>query len=1020
MKHNSRILTALRGSLMALALMVLAVPAFAQKAEVKGTVTDAESGQPLVGVTVIADSGAGTATDAAGHYALYVDVNDALSFDYLGYTPASEKVAGRTTINVALAPDAKAIDEVVVLGYTTQKKAEISSSIVSLDSEALNDLTTSDVGSMLQGKAAGVLVMSSSGQPGEAATIRIRGTGSITAGAGPLYVVDGVAGGSFNPNDVESLTILKDAAATALYGASASGGVIVVTTKQAKSNKPIVNFKATAGIKKVNTGRFKPMDGAELYEAQRSLYSKALFAIQRPAELKDTNFDWMDAMFKLGVVQDYYASAAGRSGKTNYFVSVDHYDEEGTLINTNFVRNSARLNLSTALSDKVHLDIRLSYDRTQDQGTSTYLTLETAYRCMPWDIPYVQKQDEEGNWYVTDELLFVESTVRNDNGKPWYSANSTNSLYNELYNYSRSTGESTVADVALTWNITDWLMFSSTNRLSTSNSLYETYSDSRTYATAAAVKGAIYQSSWWGNGFGTTNLLKAHKEFGDHSIDGIVGWEFGKSFSTSSWLGGEGLPNGQKSLSNVSTVTDYGGYSYPSTSWAWLAQAQYSYQGKYVATASVRYDEISKFAPKARGGYFPGVSAAWLVSKEDFLYGNDAITFLKLRGGYGKTGNDNIEAFLYQDSYALNAKYASKVVAMLERQANPELGWEEAYMASFGVDATLYNNVNVTFELYNTRNTNLLLAVPTAPSTGFFEKMANIGTIRNRGIELAVDGNIINTRDFTWNVGFNIGLNRNVVEELPEHKEFLQTNSNSMNQLVREGEAIGTWYLPKWAGIDPATGGPLWYTGAKDENGELILDENGNPETTSVFEKAENQIVGYATPKFSGGISTSLSYKNFTLSMNGSFVYGNSIYNYTRKTMDADGAYINQNMMSHDNGLGWVRWTYEGQTDATHPKLESGTMRKTNSISSRYLEDGSFFRLRNVTLAYDVPASVCKRVGMSGARVFLSADNLLTLSKFSGMDPEVNLETSGSTLAGTYAENYPVPMTVSLGVDVKF
>ncbi len=1020
MKHNSRILTALRGGLMALALMVLAVPAFAQKAEVKGTVTDAESGQPLVGVTVIADSGAGTATDAAGHYALYVDVNDALSFDYLGYTPASEKVAGRTTINVALAPDAKAIDEVVVLGYTTQKKAEISSSIVSLDSEALNDLTTSDVGSMLQGKAAGVLVMSSSGQPGEAATIRIRGTGSITAGAGPLYVVDGVAGGSFNPNDVESLTILKDAAATALYGASASGGVIVVTTKQAKSNKPIVNFKATAGIKKVNTGRFKPMDGAELYEAQRSLYSKALFAIQRPEELKSTNFDWMDAMFKLGVVQDYYASAAGRSGKTNYFVSVDHYDEEGTLINTNFVRNSARLNLSTALSDKVHLDVRLSYDRTQDQGTSTYLTLETAYRCMPWDIPYVQKQDEEGNWYVTDELLFVESTVRNDNGKPWYSANSTNSLYNELYNYSRSTGESTVADVALTWNITDWLMFSSTNRLSTSNSLYETYSDSRTYATAAAVKGAIYQSSWWGNGFGTTNLLKAHKEFGDHSIDGIVGWEFGKSFSTSSWLGGEGLPNGQKSLSNVSTVTDYGGYSYPSTSWAWLAQAQYSYQGKYVATASVRYDEISKFAPQARGGYFPGVSAAWLVSKEDFLYGNDAITFLKLRGGYGKTGNDNIEDFLYQDSYALNAKYAGKVVAMLERQANPNLGWEEAYMTSFGVDATLYNNVNVTLELYNTINTNLLLAVPTAPSTGFFEQMANIGTIRNRGIELAVDGNIINTRDFTWNVGFNIGLNRNVVEELPNHKEFLQTNSNSMNQLVREGEAIGTWYLPKWAGIDPATGGPLWYTGAKDENGELILDENGNPETTSVFENAENQIVGYATPKFSGGISTSLSYKNFTLSMNGSFVYGNSIYNYTRKTMDADGAYINQNMMSHDNGLGWVRWTYEGQTDATHPKLESGTMRKTNSISSRYLEDGSFFRLRNVTLAYDVPASVCKKVGMSGARVFLSADNLLTFSKFSGMDPEVNLETSGSTLAGTYAENYPVPMTVSLGVDVKF
>ena len=1009
----------MRNGFLTLAMMVLALPAFAQKAEVKGTVTDAESGQPLVGVTVIADSGAGTATDAQGHYALYVDAKDALSFDYLGYVPVSEKVAGRTTVNVLMKQDAKAIEEVVVLGYTSQKKSEISSSIVSLSSDALNDLTTSDVGSMLQGKAAGVLVMSASGQPGEAADIRIRGTGSITAGAGPLYVVDGVAGGSFSPNDVESLTILKDAAATALYGASASGGVIVVTTKSAKSGKTTINFKATAGLKKVNTGRFAPMTGAEIYDTQQQYYKKALFQAQRPAELRETNFDWMDAMFKLGVVQDYYVSAAGKSGKTNYFVSVDHYDEEGTLINTNYVRNSARLNLSTALTDKVHMDVRLNYDRTKDQGTSSYITLETAYRCMPWDIPYVQKQDENGNWYVTDEILFVEDKTRKDNGKDWYSANSTNALYNELYNYSRSSGESIVADVALTWNITDWLIATSTNRFSTSNSIYESYSDARTYATAATVKGSIYESTWSGSGFGTTNLLKAHKSFGDHSVDGIVGWEFGRSFSRSSWLGGNGLPNGQKSLSNISTVTEKGGYSYPSTSWAWLAQAQYSYKGKYVATASVRYDEISKFAPKARGGYFPGVSAAWLASEEDFLYGNDAVTFLKVRGGYGKTGNDNIEAFLYQDSYSLNAKYAGKVVAMLDRQANPNLTWEEAYMASFGIDATLYNNVNVTFELYNTLNTNLLLAVPTAPSSGFFEFMDNVGSVRNRGVELAVDGNVIKTRDFTWNVGFNFGLNRNVVESLP-NGEFLQTNSNKMNQLVREGEALGTWYLPKWAGVNPANGDPLWYTGAVDEEGNLILDENGNPETTNKFENAACQIVGSATPKFSGGINTSLSYKGLTLSMNGSFVYGNSIYNYTRVTMDSDGAYSNQNLMSHNNGLGWVRWTTEGQTNATHPKLENGAPKKPNSVSSRYLEDGSFFRLRNVTLSYDVPATVTNKLGMASARVFVSADNVLTFTKFSGMDPEVRLETSGSTLAGTYAENYPVPMTVSVGVDVKF
>lgn len=1014
MKHNSRILTALRGGLMALALMVLAVPAFAQKAEVKGTVTDAESGQPLVGVTVIADSGAGTATDAAGHYALYVDANDALSFDYLGYTPANEKVAGRTTINVVLSPDAKAIDEVVVLGYTSQKKSEISSSIVSLSSEALNDLTTSDVGSMLQGKAAGVLVMNASGQPGEAADIRIRGTGSISAGAGPLYVVDGVAGGSFNPNDVESLTILKDAAATALYGASASGGVIVVTTKSAKSGKTTINFKATAGIKKVNMGRFSPMDGTELYDAQRALYNNdVLFNIQRPAELRDTNFDWVDALFKTGVVQDYYVSAAGKTGKTSYFVSVDHYDEEGTLINTNFVRNAARLNLSTALSDKVHLDVRLSYDRSNNQGVSSWVTLEGAYRSMPWDIPYVL--DEEGN--PTDEIIFIDSESRPDNGKKWYCREANNVLHNELYNYSRSTAESTVADVQLTWNITDWLMATSTNRFSTSNSLYETYLDARTSAPSSATKGYASESAWWGSGFGTTNLLKAHKEFGDHSIDGIVGWEFGKSFSKEISAEVQNLPNGQTALSN-GVMYGIGGYSYPSTSWAWLAQAQYSYKGKYVATASVRYDEISKFAPKARGGYFPGVSAAWLVSEEDFLYGNDAITFLKVRGGYGKTGNDNIEAFLYQDSFSLSGKYEDKVVAVMDRMASLDLGWEEAYMASFGIDATLYNNVNVTLEVYNTLNKNLLLAVPTAPSTGFFERWANVGEVRNRGIELAVDGNVIKTRNLTWNVGFNIGLNRNTVEHLP-NGEFLQTNSNAISHLVREGEALGTWYLVKWAGVNPEDGTPLWYTGAKDENGEFILDENGNPETTGNWKEAVAQKVGSATPKFSGGISTELTYKNFSLSMNGSFIYGNSIFNYTRVTLDCDGKYTDYNMQSHENGLGWVRWTKE-TPNATHPQIKMGGNNDSNSISSRYLEDGSFFRLRNVTLSYNVPSNLLNKIGVAGARVYVSADNIWTATKFSGMDPEVRLETSGNSLAGISSSMYPVPMTVSMGVDVKF
>lgn len=1006
MKQNSRFMMALRSGLAALTLMVLALPAFAQKVEVKGTVTDAESGQPLTGVTIIADSGSGTTTDGSGHYSLSVGSNESIVFDYLGYISKTEKVAGRTTINVAMQVDAKSIEEVVVLGYTTQKKAEISSSIVSLDSEALNDLTTSDVGSMLQGKAAGVLVMSASGQPGEAADIRIRGTGSITAGAGPLYVVDGVAGGSFNPNDVETITILKDAAATALYGASASGGVIVVTTKSAQSDKPVVNFKATAGIKRANMGRFSPMGSEELYYAHKAMFSKGLFKIQRPESLLEQDFDWVNKAFRTGVVQDYYASVAGRSGKTNYFVSIDHYDEEGSLVNTNFERSSARVNLSTALSDNLQLDIRLSYDRSGDQQASSYVTLEGAYRALPWDIPYVQRQDEEGNWYVTDEVLYVDSAKRSDNGQPWYSHDKYNVLHNELYNFARNKSEQTVADVQLSWQINDWLMLTSTNRFDTSNWFYEHYIDPRTKSPSYS-NGYIYNATGSGVGFGTTNLLKAHKEFGDHSIDGIVGWEYGHGFSQQMWAGGTDMPNGQASLSSA-VMLEQGGYNHPSTSWAWLAQAQYSYQGKYVATASVRYDEIYKFAPKARGGYFPGVSAAWLVSKEDFMLGNDVFTFLKIRGGYGKTGNDNIDAFLYQDTYSLSAKYEDIVAAVLERQANPNLGWEEAYMTSFGIDATLFNNVNVTLELYNTKNTNLLLAVPQATSTGFFEFMDNVGTIRNRGIELAVDGNIINTRDLTWNVGMNIGMNRNSVVYLP-NGEFLQANSSGLKQQVKEGQSLNTWYMPKWMGVDPANGDPLWE----------VVEEDGTTRTTNAYAEATHQAVGCASPLFSGGVNTTLTYKNWSFSMNGAFVVGNKIFNYARVSMDADGAYSDYNMQSHDNGLGWTRWEQEGDI-ATHPKLVLNGNKASNSISSRYLEDGSFFRLRNITIGYTLPKSLTDKLSMQSARVFVSADNIFTLTKFSGMDPEVRLESSAYELAGTYSTNYPVPMSITAGIDVKF
>ena len=980
--------------LLASAFMMLSVSMFAQQHTVTGVVVDADNGEPLIGVAVMVSTGGGTTTDANGSYAVDAADGATLTFNTLGYMDVNEKVNGRSVINVKMTVDSKMLEEVVVLGYTSQKKNELSSSVVSISAEKLKDVTSPDLGNMLQGKAAGVLVTNASGQPGDGAKIRIRGTGSITANSGPLYVVDGVAGGSFNPNDVETLTVLKDASATALYGAAASGGVIVVTTKSAKTDDATVTLKATAGIKKALTGRFSPMNSQELYDLQKQIYSKTLFKIQRPETLLEQDFNWVDAAFNLGVVQDYYASAAGKAGRVNYFASISHYDEEGTLINTNHKRNSARVNLSAPLAKNVSMALRVNYDRANSQYTSSYVTLECAYRALPWDDPYVY--DADGN--RTNEIIRIGSADRGDGraDQLWYSHDKYNFLHNEVYNYYKTESEDIMADLSLNWNITDWLIFSTVNRFNSSNWFSEAYYDPRTVLPGIP-NGQIENSFGSGWGFGTTNLLKANKDFGDHNVNGVIGWEYGEGFSRSTSATGVGMPNGQASLSNA-TAQSVGGYNYGSRSWAWLAQAQYSYKGKYIASASVRYDETSRFAPKARGGYFPGASAAWIVNKEDWMQGVSAFDLLKVRAGYGKTGNDAIENFLWQDIYSLTSQYQNVIAAILERQQNPNLGWEEAYMTSFGIDAEMFGRLNVTVDLYNIDNKNLLLAVPLAPSTGFFEFMDNVGTVNNKGIELAIDADIINTRDLNWNLGFNVGFNKNKVVYLP-NGEFRQGN-----QIVKEGQDIFTWNMPIWAGVDPETGSPTW---------EKIDAETGEKTITTTYSEATFQNAGTSSPKFQGGLNTSLSWKGFTLSATGNFIYGNMIYNSARVSMDSDGAYTDYNMMSHNNGLGWSRWEKAGDI-ATHPKPKMNGNNDAHMLSTRYLEDGSYFRLKNVTLSYDFPQAWMKKAKMQGLKVYVSGDNLVTVSKFSGMDPEIDTED------GTYDTNYPVPMTVVGGIQITF
>ena len=1002
-----------------LASLALSITMSAQNVSVSGRVLDASNGEPVIGAGILVSSGGGTVTDYDGNYSVSAPQGAVLTFSSLGYTEHKETVDGRTQINVSLQPDNQLLEEVVVLGYTAQKKAELSSSVVSMSGEKLRDVSTADVGNMLQGKVAGVVVMNGSGQPGASADIRIRGTGSITAGAGPLFVVDGVAGGSFNPNDIETITVLKDASATALYGAAAAGGVIVVTTKSGGSDKTNVEFKASAGIKRALTGRFHAMNSSELYNYTKGMYSKTFFNLRYPETLLDQDFDWVGNCFKTGMVQNYFTSVSGKAGKVSYYASLDHFNEKGTLINTNYRKNAARINLSVPVTDRFTVHARVNYTKTYDQSQSSWRTLDYAYYAMPWDIPYVM--DESGKY--TNEPVYMTGSTRPDNGGTWWTQNPSNILHSEKYNYSKGHGEDITGDLQLVWNVTDWLTLTSINRYDSSNSYYEYYADPRTY-DGMGTNGNLENSDGEWNGWGTTDLAKFHKTFGDHDVNAIVGWEYGEGYSRSMAASGINFPIGQRSLSN-SIMNAISGKDAQSRSWAWLAQAQYSYLGKYVATASIRYDESYKFGPLNRGGYFPGVSAAWIISKEDFMQGNNLLSFLKLRAGYGKTGNDNIPAFTYQDTFSLSGQYNKVKTAILERMANPNLGWEEAYMTSLGVDAEIAKNWNVTVDLYHTINDKILLEAPMSPSTGFFAVMDNVGKVRNMGIEFAADGAIINKKDFTWTVGVNLGLNQNRVLELPDGLDIVM-NRGDVNQILREKQDVYTWYMPEWAGVDPQTGLPQWYHYEYELNdkGETVRDKNNNPvvkEKTIVnnINQATQQTVGVASPKFSGGLNTGVRWGNFTLSANGNFVVGNMLYNKIREEMDADGAYTGLNQMSLNNGLGWKRWKKEGD-EATHPALVAARSDGSNGTSSRYLEDGSFFRLRNVTLSYTLPATLLKNIKMEDARVYLSGDNLLTLSRFSGMDPEVRLDSDTYTHAGMYTHNYPVPLSIVLGIDVKF
>ena len=976
--------------------LLLAVSAFAD-INVKGKVIDADGAEPLIGVSILVKgTSTGTVTDFDGNFELSVPDKAILQLSYVGYKPIEIRAVDK--MQIIMEADAQQLQEVVSLGYSAVKKAELSSAVVTVSAEELTDVTTSDVGNMLQGKIAGVQVSNATGQPGAAAEIRIRGTGSISAAADPLYVVDGVMGGTFNPNDVETISVLKDAGATGIYGAAAAGGVIVVTTKQGSRNqKPRISARVTAGVNQPLFGNFKMMNSEELYYYHKSMYPASVFSTLRPMTLLDEDHTWKDYFFKNGVTQDYYVSVAGGGQKLGYYASFDYYKQDGTFINTGFEKYSGRVNLNAEIAKWLDMKISAYFERSATESEASWIMINDAYTKMPWDDPY----DADGN------LVYISSAKRPDGGD-WYSQDKWNALHNTQYDYSKGVGLSMGTDVQLNFHFTDWLTLQSSNRFAHSNSRWAVYVDPRSYS-ASYTEGYVDSSVDQSYSFGTTNILKAAYQWGAHSVNGMIGGEYGIWRSDYTYAGGKGMPNGVDAL-NATVPLGVAGYYTPGMSWAAFIQASYDYAKRYFITATFRAESSTIFGPGKSVGYFPSVAASWLVSNEAFMKDQKVVSFLKLRLSYGETGNNNIPPYKYLSTYKLDASYQNKTVAIASRYGNPLLSWETAKMTAIGVDLTFIDRIDMSLDLYNTDNVGLLLNVPLAPSSGFFEVMKNAGSVRNQGIEYRIDAQVIKNKDWRWDIGFNIGFNKNRVTDAGPSGEFLQSAS-SVNQQVKVGQDIYSWYMKEWAGVDPDNGDPLWYV--CDANGKHIG-------TTNNYNEATEHVVGKATPLFQGGLNTQVSWKGLALSINSNFTYGNKVFNYNRLALDADGAYLGYNQYSIENTkLGWTRWEFPGD-EATHPKAVLNGNQQSNAVSSRYLEDGSFFRLRNITLSYDFCATLIPKKYMSKLRVFVSADNIATATKFSGMDPEVSITTTAYTLAGMYADQYPVARNIVGGVEIEF
>jgi TonB-dependent starch-binding outer membrane protein SusC len=999
--------------------------AHAQTRQITGKVVSGEDDFPLPGVNIrISGTTRGTITDIDGTFSIKAEPAENLVFSYIGFLNQEVRVGDRTVMNIALEIDAKSLGEVIVVGYGSITKGDLTGNIASLKGGEIQNVPVPTFQEALQGRMAGVFVESSSGKVGEGVKIRVRGATSISGGNEPLYVIDGIpmtSGGTIgqsNPladinfSDIESFEVLKDASAAAIYGARASNGVVLITTKSGAAGKTKFNVGIQRGVSSP-TRKNEFLNAAEYVELMREAgYNVDLRAgidpINNPdqyigSELRfvenrlnrhaghsnwregETDTDWQEQAFNPGAgILNVNFSANGGDEKTRFYFSSALDQQDGIMIRNKFQRISGRLNLDHKVSDRFTIGANFSLART----TTTRLSEDNQFN-NPIQLvalaPITPIRDLNGNLYDRPTTTYYNNLIDSENAE-WLTTNFRNitSIFGEF-------------------EFTKDLRFRSDFAVDVLNQNDDRFFGSRTNS-GLAVSG--FGSSRWMRifNYNTNNYFTYNKNIGDrHKLVAVAGMAFQRSDADYTRVDGQEFPlDDLRKLESAANITfgtsELQNYSFLS----YFSRINYKLDEKYLLALSGRYDASSRFGQNERYGFFPAASVGWLVSEEGFLKGNNSLSLLKIRGSYGSTGNAEIGNYAHFGLYG-SASYNLQPGLQPTQIANPNLTWERTNQLNLGIEFGLFDDkITGEIDVYDKITNDLLLLVPIPSTSGFVNQYQNIGRMQNTGFEVVLNSSNYVSRDLSWRTSFNFARNVNRVRALvPGQTSIPPGNSRFLNG-VFIGESIGAFYGQRFAGVDPANGDALYY-----------LDETLT-ETTNDFDEAARMIVGDPNPVFIAGINNVITYKNFDASFLFQGVFGNDIYQGGGGFYSANGDWFDNSTRDQ-----LARWRNPG--DITNiPQARLGACNGCNA-SSRYLSDGSYVRLKTLSIGYNLPGSVLVKMKLSSARIYFMGQNLLTFTNYNGWDPEVNTDyLADNVFQGNDFYSAPQAKTFSLGINVGF